>query len=217
MVFDAIQERARQETLQDSKFTTAPLYYFELRVPPEATTTGRGDSYIFPLALSPNALEMSEPFTVAEAESQGGGLYVHQNGIVRRNLKIKGTTGFAPKPYQGSGFAQIKAPDYGASYGRDVASKLLVSDGVRAFSGQRHFQFLQDVVFRKYADLVQDPVTAKGTALVFHNPKDDEHWVVVPKEFRMERRRTIYDYDIDLLVVQKADSLDKDFSEEKPF
>lgn len=216
MVFDAAQELVRQGALSDDKFYTSPLYYFELVVPPVAiVNSSLTTTYIFPLALNPNAITMTEPFTVSESQTQGGGLYVEENGIVSRTLKIKGTTGFEPKPYRGTDFSQIKPPDYGPSYGRKIADKMLVTDGVLKFSGQRHFQFLQDVVFRKYADLVQDPTTAEGTKLVFHNPKDDEHWVVIPKLFTSTKKATYYEYDIELLVVAPGADLNKNFSESK--
>jgi hypothetical protein len=200
MVFDAAKELIRQELLSDDKFFRSPVYYFELLVPAAASAT-KTTSYIFPLALNPQSLTMSEPFTVSESQTQGGGLYVEENGIIARTIKMKGTTGFEPKPYRGDGFASIKT---NPSYGRNVADKMSVPDGVRKFSGQRHFQFLQDVVFRKYADLKKDPSTAAETKMVFHNPKDDEHWVVIPKNFSTTKKTTYYEYDIELLAVAPA-------------
>jgi hypothetical protein len=84
-------------------------------------------------------------------------------------------------------------------------------------SGQRHFHYLQDVVFRTYADLKRDPATSEGTELVFHNPKDQEHWLVAPEKFTLERsgRSPLYRYSIDLLVLGPADAMFMDFSEDK--
>jgi hypothetical protein len=81
--------------------------------------------------------------------------------------------------------------------------------GYLEISGHRHFQYLQDSVFRTYADLKRDPATAKDTIMYFHNPKDDEHWRVVPERFTLERskdKRTLYYYNIELTVVGPADS-----------
>ena len=219
MVFDAARELVRQNELEDDKFFKSPLYYFELLVPGNAIENSSSatatTAYLFPLVLNPSSIVMTEPFTVSESQTQGGGLYVEENGIVSRTLKMKGTTGFEPKPYKGTDFSDIKAPNYGPSHGRKFESKMRVTDGLLKFSGQRHFQFLQDVVFRKYADLVQDPTTAEGTSLLFHNPKDDEHWIVIPKLFTTTKKATYYEYEIELLVVGPAAWINRNFSESK--
>ena len=213
MVFDRARELIRREATGDDKYYRDFFYFFELIVPPDIS--GGRDSFLFPLVLNPDEISMEEPFSVTATATTQGGLWVEENGIVQRMLRIKGTTGFKPRPYRGSFFVDLNSPER-RSYERDNA----ITSPPDQLSGQRHFQFLQDAVFRTYADLKRDPATSFGTQLRFHNIKDDEHWLVVPQKFSLMRNasargRTCYDYNIEMLVVDKATANDEDFSEDK--
>lgn len=211
-----IRERLRQSITGDDRFFQKLLYYFELRIPLEllgSSMTGQA-SFLFPLVLGPQSISMEEPFTVSATPTQGGGLYVEENGIVQRMLKIRGHTGFKLRTLKANGPHVLDAltPDK-RSFGRFLPGTVLDK-----ISGQRHFQYLQDAVFRTYADLKRDPATSENTQLVFHNPKDEEHWLVVPQRFTMERdssKPVHYTYAIDLLVVAPAEDADADFSEDQ--
>lgn len=205
-----ILEAARQKITQDENFYKKLIYFFELQVP---LSVGGGETFVFPLALNPESYSMEEPFALEKTFTQGGGLYTEENGIVQRMIRLRGSTGFKPRPMKfGAGVLALTSPET-KSYGRSLLA--LVFDKV---SGQRHFQYLQDVVFRTYADLKRDPATSADTHLFFHNPKDEEHWEVKPEKFALERsgRSPLYKYSIDLLVVGPAEELHADFSEDKP-
>jgi len=210
-----VKEKARQRITDDTDFLQRYLYFFEMRVPMEVATVGGFLGFLFPLILPPKSYTMTEPFTVEATPTQGGGLYVEENGIVQRTIRIQGNTGFKPRPLKlrlGDAFPAILDSSQ-KSYSRELPE--LIMDKI---SGQRHFQYLQDAVFRTYADLKRDPATAAETSLIFHNPKDRESWLVVPKEFTLSRdsgNPLIYNYSIDLLVVDKADRVNADFSEDK--
>jgi len=201
----SVGNRQRENLLQDDKFRRSFLYFFELTVPAtaleEPSDGSDAVSMLFPLVINPQSIAMSEPYTVNVTPTSNGGLFVEENGILARSIKIEGHTGFAPKPNRSKGGAKIKveAPSF----------KIRGNDFAGAVSGQRHFQFLQDRVFRTYGDLKRDPRTAKGTILAFHNPKDDEHWRVVPIKFDMHRAgpkdRFLYRYSIELLAVDMAE------------
>jgi hypothetical protein len=211
---DIIREAARQEAAQDADFYKNFIYYFELRIPSQAASAPNADVYIFPLALNPESYVLEEPFALEKTFTQGGGLYVEENGIVERMIRLRGTTGFKPRKLKGGGATQAllaMSPEK-KSYGRRLLA--FVFDKL---SGQRHFQYLQDVVFRTYADYKRDPATAEETQLIFHNPKDREHWLVAPEKFILERsgRSPLYRYSIDLLVLDTAEDIDADFSEDK--
>lgn len=201
-----VLENSRAEEANDHKFRELHTYFFELQVP-EEIATAQGDRYLFPLALNPESITLEEPFAVQRTPTQGGGLYVEENGIIFRIMRIRGHTGFAPrKPRQGriSDFTALQTPER-RSYSRLITNSAPIDI---ALSGQRRFQYLQDVVFRTYADLKRDKTTAFSTKLYFHNPKDDEHWRVVPLRFTLERdksNRVLYRYNIELLVVDKAE------------
>jgi len=211
-----VSERIRQGMAGgDNKFFKQYTMFFELRVPQEMVPFGSA-TFLFPLIVTPDTYNLSEPFTVEATPTQGAGLYVEENGIVQRVIRISGTTGFKPRKLHSSGTHVLycTTPDK-KSYGRSLSS---FGPAVAAISGQRHFQYLQDAVFRTYADLKRDPTTAEDTKLIFHIPKDDEHWLVAPRSFELERtaaKSTLYRYNIELLVVDKAESVDEEFSEDK--
>ena len=205
-------ERLRQDAAQDFNFFKKMTYFFELRVPGEVAL-GAINTFLIPLILPPEAYSMEEPFTLEATPTQGGGLYVEENGIVQRMIKLEGTTGFKPRYFpKGWTATNLLSPDK-TSYGRSLENFV-----VTELSGQKHFQYLQDSVFRTYGDLKRDPATSEDTYLFFHNPKDDEHWLVAPQKFALTRsadKPTLYRYSIELLVLDKAEAVDADFSEEK--
>jgi hypothetical protein len=209
-----LKELARQDATGDFKFLKKFIYYFELRVPPEL---GIGDvnTFFYPLIINPQSITMDEPFSVSETPTQIGGLYVEEGGIIRRPMTIRGTTGFKPRKliygWMASGLL-YETPEQ-KSHSR-VLPNVILED----LSGHAHFKYLQDTIFRIYADLKKNPTTAKDTMLFFHNPKDDEHWRVIPKNFNTERTSespVTYQYTINMIAVEGADDADKDFSEDK--
>ena len=210
-----IREMVRQSLMEDSNFLKRYLYFFEMWVPTDVATWGGYFGFLFPLILPPTAYSMEEPFTVEVTPTQGGGLYVEENGIVQRTIRISGHTGFKPRPLKlrlGDAYPAT-VPMTKRSHGRELPRTILDK-----ISGQRHFQYLQDSVFRTYGDLKRDPTTAKDTKLMFHNPKDQEHWIVVPQRFTLDRDASsplLYRYNIELLVVGDAGEVRADFSEDK--
>lgn len=209
-----IKELSRQAVADDGDFWQKYTYFFELIVPAEVSNTGE-TQFLFPLILPPNAYQLSEPFSAEESETQGAGLIVEENGIIKRMITISGNTGFKPRPLKVAWMQASPAylPPDKKSYSRMLPTKVPAN-----ISGQRHFQYLQDSVFRTYADLKRDPTYAKETKLIFHNPKDREHWWVVPKNFTLTRdvsSKLLYNYEITLLVVDKADEEYDNFSEDK--
>lgn len=207
-----VTERLRQDAAQDYNFFKKMTYFFELRVPQEVAL-GQISTFLFPLIIPPESYSLEEPFTLEATPTQGGGLYVEENGIVQRMIKLEGTTGFKPRYFpKGWTAGSLLAPEK-QSYSRQIQT--FVSSEL---SGQKHFQYLQDSVFRTYADLKRDPATSADTFLFFHNPKDDEHWLIAPQKFTLSResgKPTLYRYSIELLVLDKAEAVDADFSEEK--
>ena len=206
-----IVEKTRQKASNDYNFLKKMTYFFELRIPEELA--GAYGTYLIPLIIPPESYTLEEPFTIEATPTQGGGLYVEENGIVQRMIKLEGTTGFKPRFFP-RGFTSLGIIDSEKkSFSRELPSAVVAD-----LSGQRHFQYLQDAVFRTYADLKRDPATAEGTYLFFHNPKDDEHWLVAPQKFALSRsadKPTMYRYSIELLVLDKAEAVDADFSEDK--
>lgn len=208
-----LRERLRQDLTGDVNFLKRLLYFFELRVPQEVAIYGLIKEFFFPLVVPPENYSLGEPFTLEVTPTQGGGLIVEENGINQRMIKLSGTTGFKPRKLQGSASSLETVTPDNRSYTRSLPTWTLAD-----ISGHRHFMYLQDAVFRTYADLKRDPALAPGTSLIFHNPRDDEHWLVAPQSFSLERSNSqplLYKYNIELLVLDKADAVDIDFSEDK--
>lgn len=195
----------------DDRYLGLYFHFFELRVPSDIVE-GEVFEYLFPLIINPQSYTLSEPFTVTPTPTQGGGLFVEENGIIQRNIRLSGTLGFKPRRRIGNaGALYVLKPE------QKSFTRALDPFGLQAISGLRHLQYLQDSVFRTYADLKKDPTTAGKTSLIYHNPKDDEHWLVVPQKFDINRDKaqpTLYNYEIELLVVDKAEANDADFSED---
>lgn len=213
----ALAEYNRRQRTGDTLFTSVGVFFFELETTAPAGV-GALTRFLFPLVMNPESYELEEPFEVEATKGLDAGLYVEENGIVERHIRISGHTGFKPKAFpkvagstSGPNALALMSPDK-RSYSRSLAP-----DIVDRLSGQLHFMYLQDAVFRTYADLKRDPATAEGTRLYFHNPRDREHWLVVPRMFKVSRtaaRNNLYPYEIDLLVVDRADAVKFDVSED---
>lgn len=197
----------------DSAFVETGIYYFELRLPRGEGNPGQ-NRYLFPLALNPENLSISEPMSVEATPTLGGGLVVEQGGIIQRTIRMRGNFGVYQRTFSG----QVSQLAVSTSQERTFSSRLRPQI-LGILSGQKLFQYLQDAVLRLYADFKKDPTTAAGTALIFHAPREQESWEVVPTRFGSDRsagRPLDYPYDIELIAVQKAELTDDVKSQDKP-
>ena len=213
--FKEQNEIERQRRADDANFLTKGIFYFELRVSDKLASkiNSKTSSFFFPLIINPQSYSMEEPFKLEKTYTQGGGLYVEENGIIERTITMQGHTGFKPRKF-GNG-ASVAAVSLADNPGH---SRLLSASVVDAISGHKHFQYLQDAVFRAYGDLKRDPETSEETRLFFHNPRDLESWEVKPVTFKLDRavdKKFLYSYSIELLVVDKASAANIRFSEDK--
>lgn len=207
---DILVEENRQEVNDDKDFLTYGLYFFELGFPAEALGSAGGSgalsgtSYLFPLVINPQSLDVTDIFTAEFVPTAQGGLYVEENGIQRRELMIRGTTGFQPKRGRAKNQATVGTPNWNLT---KPSFNLRPGGPLAEYSGQRHFHFLQDRVFRIYGELKRDPRYAKETYMNFINTKDGEAWRIIPTAFTMSRsasRNNLYQYAIRAVIVDKA-------------
>ncbi len=210
-----LREQARQVEADDSRFLSYGIYFFELEFPAEAVAAdnegagGQTNSYIYPLVLNPESIRIVDNFTLSKTPTSNGGLYIEESGVLEKALVIRGTTGMRPRV----GRVQTGAPTYPtASF--NLPNTFIPARGrptaQAAFSGQRHFQFLQDKIFRVYGDLKRAPQFSERTVMNWHNVKDEEHFRVVPERFTMTRdirRRFLYEYEIVCAVVGLANAV----------
>lgn len=216
--YQAIKEAARQQLEQDDLFLTRELFFFDLRIPQAVAVVPTMTRFFFPLILPPQSYSLEEPFAVELTRTQLGGLYVEENGIIDRRIRLRGTTGFRPRqlPLMKANRSNVAVPAaFDASHKSHARSlpHMVYSE----ISGLRHLQYLQDSVFRTYADLKKDPTTAKDTSLVFHNAKDQDSWFVAPERFVIEKNSSnpfLYTYSIDLIALGPAGLMRMDFSED---
>lgn len=209
-------ELIRQREAADDKFFRSMLYYFELRIPDSVNRGGINAPFLFPLAVPPENYTMSEPFLISKEAGNRGGLFVEEHGIAARQITLSGQTGWKPRKLPvaiGNVTSGVPVPDH-PSFMRSITREgsLLV-----ALSGQRHFQLLQDTIFRTYADLKQDPNTSEGTELYFHSLRDDEHWRVMPENFRAVQSASsplTFHYEIEMLAVVPTDATTHQFVSE---
>lgn len=207
-------ELVRQEIYDDKEFVRSHLYLLELLVPSEIAVSGSGEgtsasgmarvSFLFPLVLAPQSIQVSEPYTVAVTPGLDGGLFVEENGVLARTITVAATTGF-----------KVRRAGYRAGAIQDAASKNFNVDmrggearlRAQALSGQAHFQFIQDRVFRTYSELKRSGTYARGVELRWHNLHDRESFRVIPLSFDSQRSiqtRFHFPHSFSLLAVAKA-------------
>ncbi len=220
---DILEEEARQSRQDDGRYLEVGIYFFELEFPSEAVSVGPPDggdtqSYIFPLVLNPESIRVVDNFTLSKTPTANGGLYIEESGILERALVIRGTTGM--KPRLGRAFAQAPGGPVFPTTAFNVPNPSFRERTGRAaygaLSGQKHFQFLQDKVFRIYGDLKRTPQFSELTTLNWHNPKDQEHFRIIPERFQMTRdiqRKFLYQYEIVCTIVGPANPRDADVIE----
>jgi hypothetical protein len=210
-LFNFIVEKKRQIKTGDSDFYENWLMFFELEIPKSLAVALASNKFLFPFVINPESYKLSEPFSL-ELTPTDGATYTEENGILHRTISLSGTTGFKPRRLRGSALPLLAAADV------STYSRALPWVALDKISGHWQFLYLQDVIFRTYADLKNDPATSEETFLYFHIPKDQEHWLVKPRSFELDRNAgdgPLYRYSIELLAVDKAEVVDEFFSEDK--
>lgn len=195
------QELLRQTLNDDKVFWDNLLSFFVL----VTTIDGVGYSYTFPLMFSPRAYQISEPYSM-EPTNTLGGLVVEESGVVQRRISITAHQGVKPHPLRDVGLSPLAFTKGTPNY---LRNQHILQRNSMTLSGQRHFQYLKDNVFRAYSDLKANFNTAAATHLYLHIPQDDEHFEVAPANFGLSRdgaSPALYPYTIELLCIGPADA-----------
>lgn len=202
-------EKAREDEARDAAFLREHLVFFELVI-----GLGRGaGTYLFPLVVPPKASSIEERALVQYTGTASGGLAVEENGCNRRPIELSGSYGFEPKAHR-------IPPSWDAAMESAEASHARRSSrwAVSKLSGQRHLEYLQDV-FRLYWDRKHDPELSEGTRLIYHCPREGEHFVVIPEYFRAERSVESPvgspDWEIRMSAIAPSKDVHADFSPDK--
>lgn len=138
------------------------------------------------MVLNPVRYTLTEPFALTLTPAEDDTVVAEENGVVIREITLEGTYGVTEKRARGFIGAQ---------------------GGGNLLSGTDHFQNLRNV-FRKYSQLKQDPQRAANIQLIFHALRDDDHFVVTPREFATPRdatrTRVHYEYRITMAAIAEA-------------
>jgi hypothetical protein len=219
-VYERERVKLAREAAEDTHFYTKHVYVFELVVPKALSgPTRHADRRYFPLILAPQSISMSDPFTTNVTPTLGGGVYVEESGVLTRNLQIAGDLGWVPKRATELGGSTNPELDFGVTeVGLSFRDERNEHGLARTLSGPAQLQYLQDRIFRLYGDLKKHPIYNKDTHLIWHNFKDQEHWLVVPQNFSINRsaeRPLSYPYSISLLILGTADEIEEGMFEDE--
>lgn len=137
-------------------------------------------------ALNPNQYTLSEPFAVTLTPTEDDTVVAEENGLIIREITLEGTFGFSEK----------RIPNFTGSQGDTI--------GGGARSGNQHFIALRQL-FRLYSNLKKNPERSPFIRMIFHSLKDDDHFVVTPRQFETPRdnrsTRVTYMYRITMAVI----------------
>ena len=137
------------------------------------------------LVLNPRSYILTEPFSVNLTPAEDNSVVAEENGIIIREIQIEGTTGLKHRKEEAFG--------RGGSVGTEA-------------SGIDHFKDLR-ALFRRYSDLKKNPAESPHIVMVFHNVKEDDHFVVAPRSFvtprHAKKNRIHFEYSISLAAIQE--------------
>lgn len=138
------------------------------------------------MVLNPVKYSLSEPFSVVLTPAEDDTVVAEENGIIVREISLEGTFGLNERRARGFIGAQ---------------------GGGNPLSGTDHFQHLRNL-FRRYSALKKDPSQAANIQLIFHALRDDDHFIVTPRQFDTprdsQRTRVHYEYRITMAAIAEA-------------
>lgn len=174
-------------------------------VVPDATLdpSGSRPTAEFFFNTPPRQVEMSEPFTTRVVATQNGGKFIESHGSIFKDIRVTGTTGLRPRK---GAPTVIPLLSTGAFDGLVSALTEPFSPGganqlrkipVTEVTGFDDIHFLRNI-FRRYSDAKS---RGEQVVMVWRNIKDNDYWVVEPKDFRLSqdsKNPLTYQYQIQL-------------------
>lgn len=165
-------------------------YAFELQTFTPFGTGGLGANRIVNLPLNPTRYDVRAK-AAANIDFTVGGASVDEGGFITRDLSVEGTCGLAPKRGWSPGT-------------KTKPGGLIYADGNTLWRELRN-------LFRLYGHF-QKTSTELRYRMVWHDFRNDDHWVVIPTEWAMSRNasehRLHYPYRIEMTAVADADASD---------
>jgi hypothetical protein len=155
----------------------------------------------------PKSLDMTEPYATRVIATQNGGKFIESHGSIFKEIRLTGTTGLRPRkkaptviPLLPTGsFETLAGAFTGAGFGNQIRE--IPEEEVTGFDD---IHFLRNI-FRRYSD-------SKGQnerlIMVWRNIKDDDYWVVEPRDFKLimnAQSPLTYNYQLNLQGLSKFD------------
>jgi len=148
----------------------------------------KGANIMVNLPIAPDEYEVTER-AAANVKHTIGGIHTEEAGFLERDIVVAGTCGLRSK--RGWSPGSVAKPGGGMIY----------ADGNTLW---RHLR----MVFRIYGDLKEHPGD-KRVVMIWHDFRNDDHWVVVPDSWTMRRtsaeHRLHYPYEVEMTAVAEAD------------
>jgi hypothetical protein len=145
----------------------------------------------------PKSVSIDDPFATRVIGTQNGGKFTESHGSIFKTIRVNGTTGFRPR----AGLpASIPGP---ASLVRNVQNAINTIGSSSDFipetevTGYDDAMFLKNI-FRAYSDMKTAGIPVM---MIWRDLKDDEEWVVEPRNSRFEKNSKsplTYTYVLDL-------------------
>lgn len=168
-------------------------YAFELQVMSlEGGVMKRGANRVVNLPINPSTYNVRDNAAHNLTDTIGG-VSAEENGFIRKDITVKGTCGLAPKRGWSAGTF---------SGGSINGGGLIFADGNTLWRELRN-------LFRIYGTMVRNGGPLRPR-MVWHDFRNDDHWVVVPVAFDTQRNaqehRIHYPYAIEMTAVADADT-----------
>ena len=153
----------------------------------------------------PRVTEMGEPFSTSIVPTQRGGKYVESHGSIIKNIMIRGTTGLRPRKQRGGKFgANLEnIPIIGEDPLNNLTQQFRLGNKRYEVppgeaTGWDDIFFLKNI-FRAYSDIKENNQASNNIVMVWRNNKDEDSWIVEPKDFKINRTSAsplLYEYAI---------------------
>jgi len=154
--------------------------------------------------VPPKVYDIGEPFTTKVVATQNGGKFIESQGSIFKDIRLQGTTGLRPRKKAPTNIPLLSTSSFQTLLGGGF------TEGIRTiptdeYTGFDDIHFLRNI-FRKYSDL---KLTSKRVIMVWRNIKDDDYWIVEPKDFKLTQNSAsplTYQYSISLQGLAKFNS-----------
>ena len=186
-------EEARQARFQDWSYTEEGYYGFSLRGPSglgaTLDPTQPATTFLFP--VGPMSIRQTTEYRQTITPTLGG-IVTEERGIAWKEIVIEGNFGLSPKM------------GYDTTFLADPMLGPPMTPWVDAVSGPRWTLKMIKHFFDRYAVMKTRPDENYATQLVWHNYKDNEHLIVVPIKFELNRTtndRMMYPFTITMKAI----------------